>query len=122
MTVQGRIHASARVMIQGSEDQPYTNTAVSASQALATPRTKSLMDCATATADVSAFCRATLSRLIPSELWGTGEAGQANMKVIMRHVDRFIHARRFESLSLHAASEGLKVCIRNMDAQRFNVT
>lgn len=68
----------------------------------------SIIDCGTPSADVSAFCQATLSRLIPNEMWGTRQVGEENRSVIMRYVDRFILARRFESLSLHALSEGLK--------------
>lgn len=69
------------------------------------------MDYATPPTDVSAFCRATLSRLIPNEMWGIGDVGQENRNVIVCHVDRFVKARRFESLSLHVLSEGLKVCV-----------
>lgn len=29
----------------------------------------------------------------------------------MQHVDHFIRLRRFENLSLHAVSQGIKVCV-----------
>ena len=84
------------------------------SQPSVTPQAKSVMDYATPPANVSAFCRATLSKLIPIELWGIGQVGQENRDAIMCQVDRFVHARRFESLSLHALFEGLKVCMRTV--------
>ena len=58
---------------------------------------------------VSAFCRAVLSRLLPSEFWGMGDTKAENEKVFQRNVDRFIQLRRFESLSLHEVCQGLKV-------------
>jgi telomerase reverse transcriptase len=58
---------------------------------------------------VSAFCRAVLSRLLPSDFWGVRDAKEANERVFLHNVDRFIELRRFESLSLHEVSQGLKV-------------
>ena len=112
MTTEGRVDASTDAMIQGSKGRSCTNTAMSSSLSFGPARAKSVLDCATLPADVSAFCRATLSRLIPNELWGIGEVGQENKNTIMCHVDRFVHARRFESLSLHVLSERLKVCMK----------
>ncbi|KAI2147442.1 Telomerase reverse transcriptase [Ophidiomyces ophidiicola] len=67
---------------------------------------------ATPMALVSAFCRAALQKVVPNDLFGTGEDGQRNRAVVMRQVDRFIHLRRFESLSLHEVAQGLKIsCI-----------
>ncbi|KAI1918600.1 Telomerase reverse transcriptase, partial [Ophidiomyces ophidiicola] len=63
---------------------------------------------ATPMALVSAFCRAALQKVVPNDLFGTGEDGQRNRAVVMRQVDRFIHLRRFESLSLHEVAQGLK--------------
>lgn len=68
-----------------------------------------MIEFATPASDVSAFCRAALSSLIPHGFWGVGEEADANQKVIMRHVDRFIHLRRFENLSLHLVSQKIKV-------------
>lgn len=59
---------------------------------------------------VSAFCRAVISRLLPSDVWGTGDTKIANEKAFLQNVNRFIELRRFESLSLHEVSQGLKVC------------
>ena len=64
---------------------------------------------ATPPSDVSAFCQAVLSNLIPNRFWGEGKQGQENKTVIMRHIDSFVRLRRFESLSLHTVSQGLKV-------------
>lgn len=69
----------------------------------------SLMDRATPTAMVSAFCRAVLCRLICHEFWGIGDVQAHNESVFYRNVDRFICLRRFETLSLHEAAQGMKV-------------
>lgn len=63
----------------------------------------------TPASDVSAFCRAVLCILVPNGFWGVGQGGDANQKVIMQHVDGFIHLRRFENLSLHSVSQKSKV-------------
>jgi telomerase reverse transcriptase len=65
---------------------------------------------ATPHSNVSAFCRAVLSILVPNDFWGNGEQGQANKVALMRYVDRFIRLRRFENMSLHVVYQGLKVC------------
>lgn len=69
----------------------------------------SMFDYATPVASVSAFCRAVLRKLIPDGLYGCGEDGLSNRDNILRHVDAFIWLGRFESLSLHEVSQGLKI-------------
>lgn len=69
----------------------------------------SLIPFATPTADVSAFCRAVLSKIIPRAFWGDGPEGSRNQAVVMQNVNRFIHLGRHERLSLHTVSQGLKV-------------
>lgn len=68
----------------------------------------SMIEFATPASDVSAFCRAVLCSLIPNGFWGVGKQADANQKVILQHVDRFIHLRRFENLSLHVVSQQMK--------------
>ncbi|KAL9124591.1 MAG: hypothetical protein Q9217_006090 [Psora testacea] len=68
-----------------------------------------LVNLATSQAQVSAYCRSILSRLIPDGFWGKGEARHQNKAIIMRNIDRFVKLRKFESLSLHAVSQGLKL-------------
>ena len=84
---------------------------MTASIAVAAPRKPSMMGNATSTAMVSAFCRAVLSNLIPADFWGRGDVKSHNERVFHQNVDRFISLRRFESLSLHEVSQGLKVCL-----------
>lgn len=67
------------------------------------------MDLASPSADVSAFCRAVLSRVIPDEFWGVGEDQTHNKQVLLKNVDRFVDLRRFETLSLHDVVQGMKV-------------
>ena len=77
----------------------------------------SMMGHATPTSKVSAFCRAAISALVPLEFWGSGEDQSHNKSIIHRNVDRFIKLRRFENLSLHEVSQGLKAssnCSKNV--------
>ncbi|KAF7123031.1 hypothetical protein CNMCM5793_001207 [Aspergillus hiratsukae] len=70
---------------------------------------QSLMDYATPSSSVSAFCRAVLRKLIPPHFYGAGQHQKSNQEVVFSHVDRFIRMRRFESLSLHEVCKGLKI-------------
>ncbi|EKD17210.1 telomerase reverse transcriptase [Drepanopeziza brunnea f. sp. 'multigermtubi' MB_m1] len=76
---------------------------------VAVPPKPSMMNHATPTAMVSAFCRAVLSHLIPSDFWGTGDDRVHNERLFYKNIDRFIELRRFETLSLHEVTQGLKV-------------
>ena len=69
----------------------------------------SIVTFATPTPDVSAFCRATLSKIVPDGFWGEKEEGAGNKAIVMRNIDLFVQLRRFEKLSLHLVSQGLKV-------------
>jgi telomerase reverse transcriptase len=73
-------------------------------------RKPSLMDYATPTAKVSAFCRSVLSTLIPDDFWGEGDTQTRNKSLFLKVVDRFITLRRFETVSLHDVVQGMKVC------------
>ncbi|PGH29534.1 telomerase reverse transcriptase [[Emmonsia] crescens] len=87
------------------------------------PRKLPMTDYATPHAAVSAFCRAVLLKLIPNELYGYGEDGIKNRDIIMRHVDSFVQLRRFESLSLHEVSQGLKItCVKWLQPPSRNET
>ncbi|KAL9603334.1 MAG: hypothetical protein Q9219_001196 [cf. Caloplaca sp. 3 TL-2023] len=68
-----------------------------------------IIDFATPFSDVSAFCRAVLANIIPNDVWGSGLDGTYNKRAFMYNVDRFIRLRRFESLTLHAVIQGLKI-------------
>lgn len=68
-----------------------------------------LIEYATPSSDVSAFCRAVMSRIIPDDFWGHDKDGEHNKAVLLSRVDQFICLRRFESLTLHAVSQDLKV-------------
>ena len=58
---------------------------------------------------VSAFCRATISSVFPFSLLGGESAKGENWKVLMQAVDKFVCARRYESLSLETVLLGMKV-------------
>ena len=68
-----------------------------------------LIDFATPQSQVSAFCRAIISKVFPRELWGAGEEGRQTQSILMKNLDRFVKLGRFESLSLHTVTQGLKV-------------
>ena len=76
---------------------------------LIAPSTSSFTSLATPYSDVSAFCRAVLTNVIPNRLWGDSAQGLENKAVVMRHVDKFIRLRRFENMTLHTVCQGLKV-------------
>ncbi|KAL8757565.1 MAG: hypothetical protein Q9199_002136 [Rusavskia elegans] len=61
-----------------------------------------LVEHATPTSDVSAFCRGVMSRIIPDDFWGHDEDGEHNKAVLLSRVDQFICLRRFESVTLHS--------------------
>lgn len=67
------------------------------------------MDFATPSSDVSAFCRASISNVVPDEFWGKGVEGQGNKRIIMQYIDQFVKMRKFETLSPHAVTQRIKV-------------
>ena len=73
-------------------------------------KSASIIDLATPHAQVSAFCRAVLSNLIPDEFWGLGGQGRNNRQVTMQNVDKFVRLRRFEAMSLHCCFQKIEVC------------
>jgi len=70
---------------------------------------KSLVDLATPASQVSTFCQAVLSDIVPNDFWGYGPDQGENRAVIMKNVNRFIRLRRFEAMNLHDTFQGVKV-------------
>lgn len=64
---------------------------------------------ASSAAEVSAFCRAIISKVFPSELWGSGEVGIANRRLLRESIDRFVRLRRYESLRLHDVLQPMRI-------------
>ncbi|KAK6376466.1 Telomerase reverse transcriptase [Exophiala oligosperma] len=58
---------------------------------------------------VSAFCRTTITHLLPRDAFGIGADGRRNHQNIMMRVDEFVQMRRFESMTLHKVVQGLRV-------------
>jgi telomerase reverse transcriptase len=71
---------------------------------------RSLVDVATPASQVSAFCQAALSKIIPHGFWGSGNDLIHNRATFLRNVDRLIRLRRYESMSLHDVAQDMKVC------------
>lgn len=69
----------------------------------------SVTELATSPAEVSAFCEAVLTKVIPRGFWGCGPAADNNRLQLLRQVHRFISLRRFENMSLHELSQGMKI-------------
>ncbi|KAL7935256.1 Telomerase ribonucleoprotein complex RNA binding domain-containing protein [Trichoderma chlorosporum] len=72
------------------------------------PEYKSLVELACPVACVSAFCQATLSKIIPDNFWGS-EKDCHNKSMFLRKIDHFIKLRRFEMISLHEIVQDFKV-------------
>lgn len=68
-----------------------------------------MAELATPISQVSAFCQAVLSKIIPHEFWGHGDVQAHNRGMLLKNVDRFVKLRRFETMSLHEVMQGLKV-------------
>ena len=94
---------------QGPSPQSSSSIEAAAPQVRAEPPEATWVSRATPHSNVSAFCQAVISNLIPNRFWGEGSQGLENKDVIMRNIDRFVRLRRFENLSLHAVFQGLKV-------------
>jgi telomerase reverse transcriptase len=69
----------------------------------------SLTELATPAANVSAFCQAVISRVIPNGFWGQDAVQEHNKTCFLNKVDHFVHLRRFESMYLHEMMQGMKV-------------
>jgi telomerase reverse transcriptase len=69
----------------------------------------SIMQYATVSGQVSAFCQAVLQRLLPRDALGTGPEGEANWDVFLRWIDHFIRMRRNETLNLHVIIQDIKI-------------
>ncbi|KIX93323.1 uncharacterized protein Z520_10966 [Fonsecaea multimorphosa CBS 102226] len=63
----------------------------------------------TPVARVSAFCRSVISHLLPRHTFGSGPGGQRNHEMMMNKIDEFVRMRRFETMSLHEAVQGIHV-------------
>ncbi|CAD6447834.1 90dde13d-292a-4651-93b4-1c553ad6b48e [Sclerotinia trifoliorum] len=86
------------------------SSAILSSSAPSIPARKlTLMDHASSTAEVSAFCRAVLRNIIPHGFWGTRDVQAHNESIFHKNVDNFIGLRRFEVLSLHEVMQGIKI-------------
>lgn len=81
----------------------------SSTQLLPMSTTQTLVDLACSPSNVSAFCQAVLSKIIPEEFWGDGDTRSHNKAVCLRKVDHFIKLRRFETMSLHEIAQDFKV-------------
>lgn len=71
---------------------------------------QSLTNLATPPTNVSAFCQAVLSRVLPNGFLGNGTIGQLNKDLLLKKVHQFIMLRRFEGMSLQVVMQGMKVC------------
>lgn len=110
MKPRSQVHVSQPTLArrEGYATQAKTVNGVLAQHPVAPSEQSCFTDLATAVADVSAYCRAVISRVVPHDFWGEGEAGLWNKQVVMCSIDQFISMRRFESLTLHEVAQSLK--------------
>ncbi|KAL8950083.1 MAG: hypothetical protein Q9222_003867 [Ikaeria aurantiellina] len=85
------------------------NTDQPKSDPIHVPGQVTLVDYAQPFSQVSAFCRAVISNVVPHAFWGQAEANAHNKDVVFRQVDRFVRQRRFESFTLHEVYQDLKI-------------
>lgn len=64
---------------------------------------------ATPTAHLSAFCQAIVHKIIPRGFLGEGEGGDENWKKLLKSIDVFLQARRFESFCLDSVMKDVKI-------------
>ena len=64
---------------------------------------------ATSEQSVSSFCKAALFHILPRDTFGKGEDGIHNNKMILRHIDRFVWMRKYETINMHELVQGLRL-------------
>ncbi|KAK4942219.1 Telomerase reverse transcriptase [Elasticomyces elasticus] len=75
---------------------------------------------------VSAFCRSAIARLLPADTFGRGIEGQRNHKKVMVSIHEFVQMRRFETMTLHKAVDGIAMraipwlCAPNQQGQKMS--
>lgn len=74
--------------------------------------TASIFSLATPSSSISAFCQAVLKKIVPNGFWGSGPTAEHNESLFLKNVDKFISLRRFEGMSLHEVTQGMKVSCR----------
>ncbi|RMZ79164.1 hypothetical protein DV738_g3553, partial [Chaetothyriales sp. CBS 135597] len=93
-----------------SQSKPFSLLDTPASVDTVSPSTGgSFLPYATPAASVAAFCKSVLVRLLPVYALGYGPAGSQNWHHLLSKVDQFVHARRFETLSLHQVIQHMKI-------------
>ncbi|KAJ9129600.1 Telomerase reverse transcriptase [Pleurostoma richardsiae] len=91
-----------------SKQSRHRRKTMQPSNPITTGKFTSLTELATPISQVSVFCQAVLSKVVPDEFWGIGDHRVQNKKIFMKNVDRFVRLRRFENMSLHDTAQGLK--------------
>nr|POE63424.1 isoform 2 of telomerase reverse transcriptase [Quercus suber] len=64
---------------------------------------------ASSPAQVAAFCRSAIFKVLPPEFMGRDDVGVLNKSVVSRNIDKFIQLRRYESLSMHDVMQNMAV-------------
>ncbi|RGP76336.1 telomerase reverse transcriptase [Fusarium sporotrichioides] len=102
-------HLLSRSTQKRASSQMYPEAGTSGTQVQSLPKHDSLVELATPSSQVSSFCQAVLSRIVPDSFWGGEDVGKHNKSTVMRNVDHFIRLRRFETMSLHEITQDLKI-------------
>ncbi|KAF4996024.1 hypothetical protein FGRMN_4772 [Fusarium graminum] len=92
-----------------ASSQIHPGTEIASMQAPSLPKYESLVELATPPSQVSSFCQAVLSKIIPNSFWGNDHVQKHNKSTMMRSIDHFVKLRRFETMSLHEIIQDLKI-------------
>lgn len=114
-TTQGRLQRKRHRPTPASralpEDQKRLRS-VQSTQHLTTCHHESITELASPVSSVSAFCRATLQKIIPHDFLGHAESQHHNLDVLDRKIGHFLRLRRFETASLHELVQDFKVLVQ----------
>lgn len=102
-------HSIIQTQCTPSQGRPRGRKARKSPHLSVTLQYENITDLSCPMAKVSAFCQSVLSSLIPNGFWGEGDTMQYNKAMILSRVDHFIKMRRFETMSLHEITQGIKV-------------
>ena len=115
---------SSRLVSQPSGVRPVVAISTSRPSASSPSEDRSsILDYPTPAAKVSAFCQAIVQKLLPEDTFGVGVDGKENSKRVMLFIDRFVCMGKYESLTLHEVSQGIKLgCISWLRPEKLSIT
>ncbi|KAK9770635.1 putative Telomerase reverse transcriptase [Seiridium cardinale] len=74
-----------------------------------TVQPSSIVELATPVSSVSAYCQAVIRKILPNGFLGKDHVLEHNRRMLLQRVDQFVRLRRFETMSLHEVTQGIKM-------------